>query len=189
MWNGKWDNRRKENGGDHKTLAVLNHHKSSVRCMCELSNGWVVSGSDDKTLKVWDMTTKKVCCTMIGHMLCVLCVVEMKRRRSADNNQIIIVSGSMDHTIRIWNGTTGQCLRVLRGHTTAVLEVVELSDGTLLSGSSDKTIRQWNINKAECVSVCETSHKITCMRQLRDGSIITGSNKGELEVRMAWTNR
>eukprot|EP01102_Stenamoeba_stenopodia_P008895 TRINITY_DN2604_c0_g1_i1.p1 TRINITY_DN2604_c0_g1~~TRINITY_DN2604_c0_g1_i1.p1 ORF type:complete len:279 (+),score=50.11 TRINITY_DN2604_c0_g1_i1:108-839(+) len=176
-------------GGDYETLHVLHQHTNYVRCMCELSNGYLVSGSSDETLNVWDMNTKTVIHTLTGHSEAVLCVIQLKMRGVADD-QILVASGSMDGTIRIWNVTTAQCLRVLKGHSKTVRGVVELSDGTLLSASQDKTIREWDINSAQCVSVFKTLHEswITRMGQLRDGSIITGGLDGSIEIRKTWTN-
>eukprot|EP01102_Stenamoeba_stenopodia_P008906 TRINITY_DN2604_c0_g1_i7.p1 TRINITY_DN2604_c0_g1~~TRINITY_DN2604_c0_g1_i7.p1 ORF type:complete len:277 (+),score=59.83 TRINITY_DN2604_c0_g1_i7:108-833(+) len=174
-------------GGDYETLHVLHQHTNYVRCMCELSNGYLVSGSSDETLNVWDMNTKTVIHTLTGHSEAVLCVIQLKMRGVADD-QILVASGSMDGTIRIWNVTTAQCLRVLTDHAGNVRGLVELSDGTLLSASEDKTIREWNINKGQCISVFKAQYEIMCMRLLRDGSIIIGGMDGEVEIRQTWTN-
>ena len=53
-----------------------------------------VSGSDDKTIKIWSLYDKKEEFTLIGHLLCVLSVAF-----SLDKKYII--SGSADKSIRI----------------------------------------------------------------------------------------
>ena len=35
-------------------LQNLNGHKKWVKCVYQLSNGYIISGSDDKTIKIWD---------------------------------------------------------------------------------------------------------------------------------------
>ena len=76
------------------------------------------SGSDDTTIKVWDVQTLKCVKTLEGH---------------EDNVRVLAVgdrymfSGSWDKTIRVWDINTLDCVRVLEGHTEAVLALaVEL---------------------------------------------------------------
>eukprot|EP01102_Stenamoeba_stenopodia_P009037 TRINITY_DN2649_c2_g2_i1.p1 TRINITY_DN2649_c2_g2~~TRINITY_DN2649_c2_g2_i1.p1 ORF type:complete len:302 (-),score=28.12 TRINITY_DN2649_c2_g2_i1:65-970(-) len=176
-------------GGDFKTIQILDQHTSSVHCMCKLSNGWVVSGSSDWTLRVWDRRTKTIIHTLYGHESIVTQVKELKRRGCVGKQkQIVIATGSWDRTIRIWNVTTAKCLRVLRGTQFFVRGLVELTDGTLL-GSEDYYIREYDINKAQSTTLHTTTRKIMCMTALRDGSIVIGCSKGHMEVRQTWTKR
>eukprot|EP01102_Stenamoeba_stenopodia_P006717 TRINITY_DN1866_c0_g1_i3.p1 TRINITY_DN1866_c0_g1~~TRINITY_DN1866_c0_g1_i3.p1 ORF type:complete len:171 (-),score=47.15 TRINITY_DN1866_c0_g1_i3:221-733(-) len=96
-----------------------------------------------------------------------------------------IATALHDNTVRVWDETTGKCVRVLLGHKNAVYGLVELSDGTLLSGSYDGTIIEWN-SKGDRVSTCKLQHTITSMKEISDGSIVTGGNCGEVEVRKTW---
>jgi len=178
LTNGTIEERRI--GGNFGTLYTLKQHHSIVRSMCELRNGNVVSGSEDMTVIEWDMKTKTVIRTFSGHSDYVYRVAELR------NNTI--ATASADKTVRVWEETTGKCAQVLQQHTRPVYGLVELSDGTLLTGSTDQTIREWN-NKGECVSTCQVNHQITCMRELRDGSIVTGGGGGEIEVRKTWNKK
>ena len=60
----------------------------------------IISGSDDKTIKVWDMATGKLLTDLEGHEKSVTCV-------SFSANGYNIVSGSDDKTIKIWDIETG----------------------------------------------------------------------------------
>ena len=68
-----------------------------------------VSGSDDKTLKVWDLTTGGLLRTLEGHAGSVTAVA-----MSGDGTRA--VSGSDDETLKVWDLTTGRLLRTLEGH-------------------------------------------------------------------------
>jgi len=83
--------------------AVLSGHTSYVRSLAfSLDGALLVSGSDDKTVKLWDVQTGGVVKTFHGHTL-VVCSVSI----SADNT--MIASGSADKTIRLWDIRKGQC--------------------------------------------------------------------------------
>ncbi|KAG2749803.1 WD40 repeat-like protein [Suillus brevipes Sb2] len=109
------------------------------------SVGWEegvsVSGSDDKTIRVWDMETcEALGVPLQGHTDAVRCVAI-----SLDVKHI--VSGSQGNTIRVWDMQTGDALGApLQGHTDHVISLAIMSDGNrIVSGSSDQTIRGWHV--------------------------------------------
>ena len=61
----------------------------------------IVSGSDDKTVKVWDAATGQETLTLKGHTGEVHSVAF-----SPDGRRI--VSGSYDGTVKVWDASTGQ---------------------------------------------------------------------------------
>lgn len=66
----------------------------------------IVSGSNDKTVRLWDVNGQPIGQPFVGHEDWVRSVAF-----SPDSQRI--VSGSDDETIRIWDATTGDCLRVI----------------------------------------------------------------------------
>ena len=77
----------------------------------------VVSGSYDKTVRIWNTTTGEVQAELKGHTAVVMSVAF-----SQDGSQVI--SGSVDKTVRIWNTTTGEVQAELKGHTNFVTSSV-----------------------------------------------------------------
>jgi WD40 repeat protein len=69
----------------------------------------VVTGSDDKTAKVWDFNTGKLLHTLSGHLDWIRSVVI-----SSDNAKL--ATGSGDNTTKIWDLNTGKLLYTLSGH-------------------------------------------------------------------------
>eukprot|EP01102_Stenamoeba_stenopodia_P011777 TRINITY_DN3639_c0_g3_i2.p1 TRINITY_DN3639_c0_g3~~TRINITY_DN3639_c0_g3_i2.p1 ORF type:complete len:255 (-),score=45.82 TRINITY_DN3639_c0_g3_i2:50-814(-) len=161
-----------------EALHTLHQHTDAVYSMCEVSGGAVVTASGDTTLKVWDMNSKTVICTLTGHSDDVIKVIQLRGTTT-------VASGSHDKTVRVWDVTTGNCVRVLQGHIDSVQTLVELRDGTLLSGSYAESIREWNI-KGECVATYKLMSEVISMTELRDGSIAIGSLRGEMQVRKTW---
>jgi WD40 repeat protein len=70
----------------------------------------VVSGSGDKTVRLWDAATEAALQTLKGHSLLVSLVAF-----SPDSKQV--VSGSGDNTVRLWDAATGAALQTLEGYS------------------------------------------------------------------------
>jgi WD40 repeat protein len=98
----------------------------------------VVSGSSDKTVRLWDTVTGAALQTLEGHSSSVNSVAF-----SFDGKQV--VSGSSDKTVRLWDAATGAALQTLEGHSSSVNCVAFSSDGKkVVSESWDKTVRLWD---------------------------------------------
>jgi dynein assembly factor with WDR repeat domains 1 len=69
----------------------------------------VVTGSFDKTAKLWDVKTAKLLNTFVGHEGEIVSV-------SFDPHGYFIATGSMDYTARLWDIETGKIHSVLKGH-------------------------------------------------------------------------
>jgi len=88
----------------------------------------IVSGSFDKTVKVWDAQTGQETFILRGHLRYVTSV-------SFSPNGKWIVSGSIDKTLKVWNAQTGrhpvsvQETLTLKGHSGAVTSVSFSPDG------------------------------------------------------------
>jgi WD40 repeat protein len=73
-----------------------------------------VSGSEDGTLRLWDLETGASLRTLAGHTGGVSAVLADGRRA---------LSGSWDNTLRLWDLETGESLRTIKGHTDGVNDV------------------------------------------------------------------
>ena len=71
--------------------------------------GLRLSGSDDNTLKLWEVGTGQCLRTFEGHGSNVSSVF-----LSADGRYAL--SGSSDHTLKLWEVGTGRCLRTFKEH-------------------------------------------------------------------------
>ena len=101
----------------------------------------IVSGSVDKSVRVWDASTGVELKELKGHTSVVNSV-----GFSSDGKRI--VSGSYDSSVRVWDALTGVELKKLEGHTSWANSVGFSSDGMrIVSGSSDHSVRVWDVSK------------------------------------------
>jgi WD40 repeat protein len=109
-----------------------------------------LSGSTDKTLRLWDLATGKCLHTLKARDFMWMPSV----RISPDGRWGL--SGSWDERLRLWDLAEGKCVRVFEGHSGDVHSVAISPDGRGgLSGSKDKTLRLWNLATGQCVRVFE----------------------------------
>uniref|UniRef100_A0A0K0DH24 Small ribosomal subunit protein RACK1 n=1 Tax=Angiostrongylus cantonensis TaxID=6313 RepID=A0A0K0DH24_ANGCA len=123
-----------------KALTGHNHFVSDVAISSD--GQFALSGSWDKTLRLWDLTTGQSTRQFSSHTKDVLSVAF-----SGDNRQI--VSGSRDRTIKLWN-TLAQCKYTITEdcHTDWVSTVrfsPSLRDPVIVSAGWDKIVKVWNL--------------------------------------------
>ena len=95
----------------------------------------IVSGSEDNSLKIWNLETGELVRTIEGHSDWVWSVAI-----SPDGETI--VSGSYDKSLKIWNLKTGELVRTLEGHSDWIWSVAISPDGeTIVSGSADDSLK------------------------------------------------
>ncbi|MEH1886537.1 WD40 repeat domain-containing protein, partial [Nostoc sp.] len=125
---------------------TLEGHSSKVNSVIFSPDGKILaSGSLDKTIKLWDISTGKAIKTLTGHSRWVWGVVF-----SPDGKTL--ASGSNDNTIKLWDVSTGKAIKTLTGHSRSVNSVVFSPDGkTLASGSDDKTIKLWDVSTGKAI--------------------------------------
>ncbi|KAF7970202.1 hypothetical protein HWV62_24790 [Athelia sp. TMB] len=163
-------------------LQVLQGHKGSVLSVAFSPDGSkIVSGSDDKTVRVWDVVTGQLAIPPLqGHQGYVWSVAF-----SPDGSRI--VSGSDDQTVRVWDAVTGQlAIPPLRGHQGSVLSVAFSPDGSkIVSGSSDRTVRVWDAVTGQLVFPPLQGHQayVWSVAFSPDGSkIVSGSDDQSIHV-------
>lgn len=104
----------------------------------QFSGNWLVSGSRDKTIKIWDLESQRCTKTLRGqHEQSVLCL-------QFDPIQDIIVSGGSDSYVVVWRFQDGKVIKKMTtAHSESVLNL-RFDDRYLITCSKDKTIRIWN---------------------------------------------
>jgi WD40 repeat protein len=137
------------NINDGNLVSSLKGHTDYVRDLIQLSADLLASSSDDKTVRIWSLTTNTCKFILTGHTDWVFGLKQI--------TPSILASGSRDATIKLWDTTTGQLIRTLTGHTSRIFRFVDLLNSqTLVSGSGDESIKLWNWSTGECFSTIQT---------------------------------
>ncbi len=119
-------------------LVLQTGHTASVNALALSPDGrFLVSGSEDVTLKIWDTATGNVLRTLSGHDQSVLAAAV-----SPDGRQI--ASGGADQTVRVWDAVTGQSRRVVT-HTSAVKNLAFSDDGRRLTSLGNNEVKVYDL--------------------------------------------
>lgn len=129
-----------------KLVKNLQGHEEPTRCVTVIDEGFIASGSVDKTIKVWDTDLEKCIHTLRGHEDTIEAITSISGDRVTD---VTLISGSKDKTIKIWMPwRTETCLSTLRMHSGAIncISQIESDPPEFASGSTDKTIQIWRLD-------------------------------------------
>lgn len=143
-----------QNYGSPRTLKG---HSGEVNTVAISADGQILaSGSDDQTVKLWNLKQRQEIRTLKGHSDLVYSVAI-----SPDSQTL--VSSSKDNTVKVWNLKTGKDVRNLKGHKSYVNSVaISLDNQTIASGSYDTTIKIWNLKTGQLIRTM-TGHSSTVL--------------------------
>jgi WD40 repeat protein len=140
------DNRRK--GEDDKTqtssspiqevadLTFTGHTGAVTSVKCVVPGLVLLSGSEDRTARLWSVETGACLRIFVGHADCVTSVGVV--------DSVTFLTGSRDTTIKVWDGISASCIRTYTGHSGTVTSVSTTSQsGTFISASEDLTVKLW----------------------------------------------
>ncbi|XP_047175749.1 PH-interacting protein [Vigna umbellata] len=125
-----------------KNIKRLRGHRNAVYCaIFDRSGRYVITGSDDRLVKVWSMETAYCLASCRGHDGDITDL-------AVSSNNALVASSSNDCVIRVWRLPDGLPISVLRGHTGAVTAIAFSPRPNavyqLLSSSDDGTCRIWD---------------------------------------------
>ncbi|ABQ92370.1 NB-ARC domain-containing protein [Roseiflexus sp. RS-1] len=138
----------------------------------------IVSGSHDRTVKVWEAESGRLLRSLEGHTGSVRAVAVSPDGRT-------IVSGSHDRTVKVWEAESGRLLRSLEGHTGSVRAVAVSPDGrTIVSGSHDRTVKVWEAESGRLLRSLEGhTGSVRAVAVSPDGrTIVSGSHDRTVKV-------
>ncbi|KAK9147036.1 hypothetical protein Sjap_006939 [Stephania japonica] len=130
-----------------QNIKKIRGHRDAVYCaIFDRSGRYVITGSDDRLVKIWSMETAFCLASCRGHEGDITDL-------AVSSNNSVVASASNDFTIRVWRLPDGLPVSVLRGHTGAVTAIVfsprPAAVYHLLSSSDDGTCRIWDARTSQ----------------------------------------
>jgi eukaryotic-like serine/threonine-protein kinase len=166
------------------TLYTYRGHTDRVNAIAWSPDGtYVVSGSADKTVQVWNTFTGDQVFTYYGHSDTVNSVAW-----SPDGTRI--ASASSDSTVQVWDATTGQNVLTYNGHTNWVYAVACSPDGKrIASAGDDNKVRIWDAVTGKPICTYHNhSGWVHALAWSPDGArIASGSDDNKVQVKDATT--
>jgi WD40 repeat protein/uncharacterized caspase-like protein len=150
-------------------------HAGAVNSIAFSPDGHILaSGSQDNTIKLWDVASGRELRTLSGHTNWVRSVAFSPDGR-------ILASASKDTTIKLWDVASGRELRTLTGHAAEVSSIAFSPDGrALASGSWDQTVKLWDVASGQLMrSLSGHSTWILSIAFSPDGHILASRDAGE----------
>ncbi|XP_062522205.1 uncharacterized protein LOC134196990 isoform X2 [Corticium candelabrum] len=162
------------------TVRTFEGHSQGISCV-QFDEQRIVSGSSDKTIKVWDIRTNKPwsALTLAGHSATVRCL-----HLSGDR----LVSGSADRTIKVWDlKNTGKdwssaaCRVTMIGHMHTV-RCLQVDENKVVSGSYDRTLKVWDLSSGQCHLTLRGHEEAVLCVQFNERKIVSGSADRTIKV-------
>jgi guanine nucleotide-binding protein subunit beta-2-like 1 protein len=162
-----------------KPFRSLKGHNHFVSCLAiTADNKHVLSGSWDKTLRLWDLATFKTKQVFTGHTKDVLSCAW-----SSDGR--IIYSGSMDKTVKIWNvqGKNQHTCNDFNGWVSSIKNIKQGKDGLIAVGSWNNEVNFYDKDFKNVKSIKKFDYPVVSMDTDNAGDFLFVAEKnGKMKI-------
>jgi len=174
---------------DEKVSERFQLLRDGVACMCELSEGLILIGTQ-QTVELWDLRTK----TCVTHFSCLKKYINTPTWMVALDDGLIACSWNMKpwkrregitllrHTTTSGRQQSLEYKSNLIGHDAVVTQMIKLKTGLMASASLDRTFRIWCYTSGTCQFVIQSNQRLNSLCELTDGRIVTACDNGDIEI-------
>jgi WD40 repeat protein len=161
-------------------IVVQTGHAEYVRSVAFSPDGKLfASGSNDNTVKIWDVASRRELRTLTGHTDHVL-AIRFSRHGS------LLASLGYDKTVRVWDVMSGEAratINVENGTFSAICfsadgKSVLTANGTDSGGGGDHLIRIWDLATGKSSRTLDPGEVMTALSLSRDGFTLAMGGQG-----------
>ncbi|KAJ1919832.1 U3 small nucleolar RNA-associated protein [Mycoemilia scoparia] len=137
----------------------------AVSLSCKTGCNFLVTGSQDRTVKVWDLSNAAKTQENAKMLKSPKKLIARYTTKAHDKdinsltiapNDKVFATGSQDKTAKLWSVSDGQFLGTFQGHRRGIWSVTfSPFDQILATTSGDKTIKLWSLNDFSCIKTLE----------------------------------
>ncbi|KAF3187885.1 hypothetical protein TWF225_004100 [Orbilia oligospora] len=116
-------------------------HEGHSECIYTIQHSakYLLSGSRDRSIKIWNIHTRRLVKSLTGHEGSVLCL-----QFDDSPQEDVIFSGSSDTNVIVWRFSTGERLKTItKAHTESVLNL-RFNRKYVVTCSKDKYVKVWS---------------------------------------------
>ncbi|XP_013410936.1 pre-mRNA-splicing factor PRP46 [Lingula anatina] len=170
-------------------VSCLEGHNDLVISVA-LEKDWLLSGSRDTTMKLWEGSTGRELYSFGGHTDSVTAVLFIPKEDCADlagqyelaEDDRLLVSGSMDCAVRLWSLKTGCMVKSIYTYNPVTCMTYCTPGRLLVTGSSGGKVELWSLATGENIcSLVAFDEATTCLR-MDDDKIYSASADGFIKI-------
>jgi pleiotropic regulator 1 len=162
-----------------RTYRVISGHLGWVRSIAfDPGNEWFVTGSGDRTIKVWDVASGQLRLTLTGH-------IEQVTGLAISDRSPYMFSCGLDKMVKCWDLEQNKVIRNYHGHLSGVYSIaLHPTLDILATGGRDATCRIWDIRtKVQVFALGGHDDTVSAiLTQGTDPQIITGSHDKTIKL-------
>ena len=155
-------------------MGYFSGHNRRISCLFPISTQILASGSDDKTIKIWNIMDRSIISTLSGHTkgASALCNV---------NTRQLVITYDNYKSLIIWSKSTSESStyshrQTLKGHKSHISGIIKPNNTEIVSGERFEDLMLWNIDQGLCIRyitrVGKYNLKLNQMKQHMRGDVV-----------------
>lgn len=147
--------------------------------------GLILTGSGDRTVKIWSLSDYACIRTFEGHSHSILKVAWLKQHAEGDKSKRVqFASAGGDGLVKVWDANSGESETTLDNHEDRVWALtVHPETNSVISGSADSTVTFWKDTSSETLAAAaEAATKLVEQEQELENYMHTGAYRDAIAL-------
>lgn len=173
-------------------INTFESHVEEVTCL-SINSNHLVSGSQDRTIRVWDLYTGNCIETLDlnfsnlsqssleQHLAeAPMKTVEAPVIGALQAFDVALATGTKDGVVRLWDLRSGEAIRTLNGHQDAIT-CLKFDTTNIVTGSLDKTVKTWDLRTGAMIDTFTFENTVKSL-DFDQNKIVVATNENTVKV-------